>query len=184
MNWSYCAELSTSLINSHYVPTAMAAFWWLQRGTFLMIGALAMFIIMGMAGGTPEIRGVVNPLCMLLFLAGVGASAYSKWLEQPAIRKGAAVVKALLENDVQPRYAGSEARLRWTIRVNVQKRQALHMGRVFVERPIISIYALRSANEEGVLLDWPLPEALMHGLLFEHSAHGPRKAAGEDQEGW
>jgi hypothetical protein len=54
---------------------------------------------------------------------------------------------------------------------------------VFVERPIISIYALTSPNDQGVMLNWPLPEALLGGLLFEHTAHGPRRQI-EDQDGW
>ena len=148
-----------------------------------MLGAFSAFILMGMIGGTPEFRGVMLPLCLAAFFLGVGCFSFAKWIEQPGIRKGAAVVKALLENDVQPRYADSAFRLRWTIRVNVQKKTALHMGKVFVERPILSIYALRAHDDAGVLLDWPLPEALMHGLLFEHQSHGPRRAA-EDQDGW
>jgi len=147
-----------------------------------MLGAFSIFIIMGMVGGTAESRGAILPICFFAFLAGLACFFYAKWIEQPGIRKGAAVVKALIENDVQPRYTDSEYRIRWTIRVNVQKRSTMHMGKVFVERPIISIYALRSCNEEGVLLDWPLPEALMHGLIFEHQS-SDRKVI-EDQEGW
>ena len=170
------------LINRAYVPTAHRAFAYLRAATILMLGAFSVFIIMGMVGGTPESRSVVLTLCFVAFLLGLAAFTYSKWIEQPGIRKGAAVVKALLENDVQPRYTTSEFRVRWTIRVNVQKRSTMHMGKVFVERPIISIYALRSHNDQGVLLDWPLPEALMHGLIFEHHGSGHTKI--DDQEGW
>ena len=176
-------ERDIAAINAAYIPTVSAANWYLQRGTIIMLGAFGAFIIMGMVGGTPEARGVVNPLCLLAFLVGVGFLVYSRFREQPGIRQGALLVKALLDNGIQANYAKSEYSLRWTIRVNVQKRQALHMGKVFVERPIISIYALTSPNDQGVMLNWPLPEALLGGLLFEHTAHGPRRQI-EDQEGW
>jgi len=170
------------LINRAYIPTAHRAFLYLRTATILMLGAFSVFIIMGMVGGTPESRGAIIPIVFVAFLLGLASFMYAKWIEQPGIRKGASVVKALLENDVQPRYTDSEYRIRWTIRVNVQKRSTMHMGKVFVERPIISIYALRSQNDEGVLLDWPLPEALMHGLIFEH--HSTDRKVLEDQEGW
>jgi hypothetical protein len=121
----------------------------------------------GFVGGTPDIRSVLIPLIFLIFLAGLLNFFYSKWIEQPGIKEGAVLVKKLIDEDVNPRYATSAFRLRWTVRVNVQKRSSLHLGHTFVERPIISIYALRSTNDEGVLLDWPLPDALTQGLLFE-----------------
>ena len=132
-----------------------------------MLGAFSAFIIMGMIGGTPDVRAVVIPILFVVFLAGVASFYYSKWIEQPGVKAGAVLVKKLIDEDINPRYASSPARIRWTIRVNVAKREAMHLGATFVERPIISIYALRSEDADGRLLDWPLPEAFMTGLLFE-----------------
>lgn len=126
-----------------------------------------MFIIMGIVGGTPEIRGVVIPIFMVAFLIGLGAFIYSKWIEQPGIKEGAALVKKMLDEQINPRYVDSSYRIRWTVRVYMQKKSTLHMGQQFVERPIISIYALRSPNEAGVLTDWALPEAFTSALFVD-----------------
>lgn len=147
-----------------------------------MLGSFSAFIIMGIIGGTPEIRAVVFPIVFCAFAFGVAVFYYSKWLEQPGVKAGAIAVKKLLDEEVNPRYAASPARIRWTVRVSVAKREALHMGATFVERPVISIYALRSEGDGGVLLDWPLPEVFMQGLLFERK----KKVVVDDggDEGW
>ncbi len=51
------------------------------------------------------------------------------------------------------------------VQVTVQTKQhkSYHMGRTLLERPVISIYALRSANQDGALTDWQLPESLLAG---------------------
>lgn len=147
-----------------------------------MLGSFVAFIVMGIIGGTPEVRAVVLPIIFCAFLIGLASFYYAKWIEQPGVKEGAVKVKALLDDEVNPRYADSAARIRWTVRVNVAKKEALHMGATFVERPILSIYALRTEGEGGVKLDWPLPEVFMQGLLFERK----RKAAVDDgsDAGW
>ena len=135
---------------------------------------------MGIVGGTPEARNIVLPIIFLAFAAGLGAFYYSKWIEQPGVKAGAVLVKKMLDEQINPRYADSAFRLRWTLRVNVAKASTMHMGQTFVERPIISIYVLRSAGDNGVLLDWPLPEVFMQGLLFERK----RKVVVEDDSTW
>ena len=161
-------------INQIYIPTVQKAGKYLRYATILMLSSFSTFIIMGMVGPS-DARGVILPLDFVAFLLGVFCFFYAKWVEQPGIRVGAKLVKELLEREVQPRYADSQYRLRWTIRVKVHKGNLQHMGRKFVEAPIISIYALRSHNDAGVLCDWPLPEALMGCvtvcfLLFAHRA--------------
>lgn len=147
-----------------------------------MLGSFTAFIIMGIVGGTPDARAVILPLLFIAFLLGLANFFYAKWVEQPGIKAGSVLVKKLLDEEVNPRYADSPARIRWTVRVNIAKTSTLHMGQTFVEVPIISIYALRSENAEGVLLDWPLPEAFNQGLLFERT----KKAAADDgsDAGW
>lgn len=132
-----------------------------------LLGSFIAFIIMGIIGGTPEIRSVILPIICVVFFAGVFTLYYSKWIEQPGVKAGAVLVKKLLDEQINPGYADSTYRIRWTVRVNVAKASTMHMGTTFVERPIISIYALRSEGDNGMLLDWPLPEVFMQGLLFE-----------------
>lgn len=135
-----------------------------------MLGAFTLFIIMGIVGGetaaTLAARGVVIPICLALFLLGVVSFMYSKWIEQPGIKQGAALVKKMLDDEINPRYLDSPYRVRWTIRVNMKAKKTLHMGQQFVERPVISIYCLRSPNDAGVMTDWTLPEALTTGSIM------------------
>ena len=147
-----------------------------------LLGSFVAFIIMGIVGGGPEARNVVLPLIFLAFAAGLGSFYYSTWIEQPGVKAGAVLVKKMLDEQINPRYADSAYRLRWTLRVNVAKASTMHMGQTFVERPIISIYALRCTSDNGVLLDWPLPEVFMQGLLFERK----RKIVADDESdaGW
>jgi hypothetical protein len=132
-----------------------------------MLGAFTIFIIMGIIGGTPEIRGVVIPICLALFVAGLASFAYSKFIEQPGIKDGAELVKKLLDERINPNYVDHPFRIRWTVRVYMKPKSTMHMGKTFVERPVISIYALRSPNDAGVLTDWVLPEAFTAGLFVD-----------------
>ncbi len=134
-----------------------------------MLGAFAIFIIMGIVGGTPEIRGIIIPICLGLFLIGLGSFMYSKWIEQPGIKEGASLVKKLLDERINPNYVDHPYRIRWTVRVLMKKKNTMHMGQTFVERPIISIYALRSPNDAGILTDWVLPDAFTSKLFVDVS---------------
>jgi len=82
-----------------------------------MMAGLVILIIMGIIGGTPEIRGVVVPIAFTTFLVGFLAFLYSKWVEQGAIRLGAIAVKRVLDDVVNPRYATSPHGIRWTVRL-------------------------------------------------------------------
>ena len=157
-------------INAVYVPTAMRSGFYLKYGSMGMLGAFAVLIAMGIVGGDATTRGVVLPLCMLLFGAGLLSFFFSKWVEQPAIKEGAGLVKALIDETINPRYLDSRFRVRWAVRVYMQPSSTLHMGKQFVERPIVSIYTLRSPNALGVLTDWVLPEAFTSGLFVDVTA--------------
>jgi hypothetical protein len=163
-------------INGAYVPTATRCFFYMQAGTAGMLGAFAIFIVMGIAGGTPESRAVIVPMVMALFLAGLASFVYSKWLEQPGIKEGAALVKKLIDDEINPRYLDSRFRVRWAVRVYMQPSSTMHLGKQFLERPIVSIYTLRSPNADGVLTDWTLPEAFLSGLFVDVTA---KEADGE-----
>ena len=80
-----------------------------------MMGGLVIFILMGIIGGTPAIRGVVNPIALVTFLVGVVAFLYSKWVEQQSITDGAHAVKKILDDVVNPRYIDNEHKLKWTV---------------------------------------------------------------------
>ena len=47
-----------------------------------------------------------------------------------------------------------------------------------MERPVVSIYALRSPNMEGVMTDWALPPELLSGVLVQ----GPTPDANADSD--
>ncbi len=154
-----------------YEPTAHRSFVYLRLGSIIMLGSFSGFILMGIVGGTPEIRGVIVPLISAAFFVGAACFWYSKWIEQPGIKAGAQIAKRLIDEEINPRYADSPHAIKWVIRVNVQKRSTMHMNKAFVERPIISLYLLRSHNDAGVLTDWVLPEAYTSpGLLYEHTS--------------
>lgn len=48
-----------------------------------------------------------------------------------------------------------------------QKKKDYHLGKEFMERPVVSIYALRSENAQGVLTDWEVPAELLSGLYVD-----------------
>lgn len=135
-----------------------------------MMGAFVILIIMGIIGGTPQLRSMVIPIAFLMFLAGAISFVYSKWVEQAGIREGAANVKKLLDDTVNGRYANSPHRIKWTIAVHVKPKKRYQLGRTFMERPVISIYCLRSVNKEGQLTDWSLPASLLHSIIIQDNS--------------
>lgn len=124
-----------------------------------MMAALVIMIIMGIIAEGPTVRGVVMPIAFTIWLLGFLIFLYSKWIEQPGIRAGADLVKRMIEKDINPKYVDSPHRITWTVTVKTKKKATFHMGKQFLERPIITIYALRSPNDEGVLTDWVLPNS-------------------------
>jgi hypothetical protein len=81
-----------------------------------MMAGLVILIVMGIIGGTPEIRGVVVPIAFTISLVGFLAFLYSKWVEQGVIREAAAAVRKVLEDVVNPHYTDSPHRIRWVVR--------------------------------------------------------------------
>ena len=41
----------------------------------------------------------------------------------------------------------------------------VNLGRAWADRPVITIFALRSENDSGVMTDWNLPASYLNGLL-------------------
>jgi hypothetical protein len=124
-----------------------------------MMAAFVIMIIMGIVADSSSVRGVVMPMALMVGLGGFAVFLYSKWIEQPGIRAGADLVKRMIENNINPKYVDSPHRITWTVSVKTKKKATFHMGKQFLERPMITIYALRSANDEGVLTDWVLPNS-------------------------
>lgn len=159
-----------------------------------MMASLVILIVMGIIGGTPEIRGVVVPIAFTMFLLGFLAFLYSKWVEQSAIRLGAVAVKRVLDDVVNPRYTSSPHAIRWTVRphpllcpssqrqtctamsrpsraplqvtVQMKDKKSYHLGRTLLERPVVSVYLLRSEDASGTMRNWTLPDALTSGALL------------------
>ena len=71
----------------------------------------------GIIGGTPDVRSIVIPVCLAVFLCGFLSFLYSKWIEQGSIRDGALAVKRVLDDEVNPKYADHPHKLRYTVRV-------------------------------------------------------------------
>ena len=38
-----------------------------------------------------------------------------------------------------------------------------------MERPVLTLWALRSLNADGVLTDWPVPEELLNRVFVEET---------------
>lgn len=85
-----------------------------------MLGALVLFIIMGIIGGTPEIRSIIILLSLLAFLGGLGSFLYSKWIEQGIIKDGARAVKMVIDEELNPKYLDNPHRLKYTVSAQTQ----------------------------------------------------------------
>lgn len=155
------------IINKAYTPFIKRTHTFTKIGTIGMMTGFIILILLGIIGGTPGFRAAVFPICFLVFLAGMLCFIYSKFIEQDAIRKGAQAVKKAVDDIVNPRYADSPNKVTWVVTVHIAHKKAYHMGKEMVERPVISIYVLKAPNEEGNLVDWQLPEQLMHGLIIK-----------------
>ena len=111
---------------------------------------------------------------------GSGRAAWAHRVSLPlppsGIRDGAAKVRKLIEDTINPGYLRSAYHITWAVTVQTQKKTPFHLGRQFMERPVVSVYALRSPNAEGVMTDWVLPPELLSGVLVQ----GPASPAGGD----
>ena len=169
------AEFTRDLdeINRVYVPTAHKSGLFLQRSLVLMFSAFIILVIMGIIGEfAGPTRDPINYIALLLFLCGLVLLGYSKSIEQGGIRAGAEAVRALLDSTINARYASSEYKVRWTIVVKIKSKVASRLGQSMMERPVLSIYALRSTNSEGHMQDWVVPGSLLTGLWLDDSKDG------------
>lgn len=103
------------MINRVYIPTAHRSYTYMRYGTVGMMGGLVMFIVMGIIGGTPSIRATIIPICLGMFLLGLVSFLYSKWVEQGTIKEGAAAVKRLLDEEVNPKYTDHPNKITYTV---------------------------------------------------------------------
>jgi hypothetical protein len=46
------------------------------------------------------------------------------------------------------------------IGVHVRELKTLHLGRTLLERPIVTLWCLYSANAEGKMTEWELPDVI------------------------
>ena len=182
------AEFTRDLdeINRVYVPTAHKSGLFLQRSLVLMFSAFIILVIMGIIGEfAGPTRDPINYIALLLFLCGLVLLGYSKSIEQGGIRAGAEAVRALLDSTINARYAASEYKVRWTIVVKIKSKVASRLGQSMMERPVLSIYALRSVNSEGQMQDWVVPGSLLTGLWLDDSKDGEvRVWLGGGRDGW
>ncbi len=142
-----------------------------------MLAGLVMFIIMGIVGGTHEVRMTVMPISLTVFLLGIVSFMYSKWIEQGTIRESALFVRRVLEEEVNPRHGDGAARIKYTVGVHLRELKTAFKSKTFLERPIVTIWCLRSLNAAGKMTDWELPDAIAHSssVTIRHShslAHG------------
>jgi len=59
----------------------------------------------------------------------------------------------------------------------MKAKKSYHLGRTVLERPVISLYALRSEDASGAMRNWTLPEALTSGTLLGMAPTSPATAA-------
>lgn len=114
-----------------------------------------------------EARHTINTILIVGFVVGLLAFFYSKWIEQGGIEQGAVLVRKMIDADINPRYAGSAAKIRWTVSVFRQKKKQYHLGKEFHDRPVVSLYALRSENAAGQMTEWEVPQELLTGLYVD-----------------
>lgn len=62
--------------------------------------------------------------------------------------------------------------------MQLKAKKTYHLGRTMLERPVISIYVLRSEDGSGVMRNWTLPEALTSGALLGVAPLSPSPAPG------
>ncbi len=84
--------------------------------------------MMGIIGGTASFRSVMMPISLILMLLGSLSFLYSKFVEQGAIRVGAAAVRKVLDEVVIPRYDRNQHLLKWTVRAYCLDRAACWHG--------------------------------------------------------
>lgn len=125
-----------------------------------MLAGLVMFIIMGIIGGTPDVRAVVIPVCLFIFVVGLASFLYSKWVEQGTIKEGAAAVKRVIDEEINPQYTEHPSKIRYTVGVHARELKTFHLGRTLLARPVVTIWVLYSPNAQGVMTNWSLPAAI------------------------
>lgn len=102
-------------IDKVYLPITQRSYKYMKYGSIGMMAGLVIFIIMGIIGGTPEIRGVVIPISFTIFVVGMVMFLYSKYVEQGLIHESAVAAKRVIDEEVNPRHAQSPHRLCYTV---------------------------------------------------------------------
>jgi len=54
--------------------------------------------------------------------------------------------------------------------VHRKQKKDYHLGKDFMDRPVVSLYALRSENQYGVMTDWQVPAEILQGLYVDETA--------------
>ena len=103
-------------INDAYIPSAYRSGFYMKIGVNLLLAAFFVFVLMGVIGEyAGAARTSVTLILVVVFLVGLLAFFYSKWIEQGGIRQGAELVRKMIDIDVNPRYENSQYKIRWTV---------------------------------------------------------------------
>lgn len=89
-------------------------------------------------------------------------------------------MRKLIEETINPSYTRSAYHITWAVTVQTQKKKPFHLGRQFMERPVVSVYALRSPNTEGIMTDWVLPPELLSGVLVQAPPTSPQEQQSDE----
>ena len=63
-----------------------------------------------------DVRPTVNLILAVLFVIGLVAFLFSKWIEPGGIKQGSELVRKMIDVDINPRYASSKFKIKWTVR--------------------------------------------------------------------
>jgi len=114
-------------INDSYIPSAYRSGFYMKIGVNLLLAAFFVFVLVGVVGEyAGAARTTITLILVVVFLIGLLAFFYSKWIEQGGIRQGAELVRKMIDIDVNPRYESSQYRIRWT--VSARRRPAVTPG--------------------------------------------------------
>jgi hypothetical protein len=104
-------------INDSYIPSAYRSGFYMKIGVNLLLASFFVFVLMGVIGEyAGAARTSITLILVVVFLVGLLAFFYSKWIEQGGIRQGAELVRKMIDIDVNPRYENSQYKVRWTVR--------------------------------------------------------------------
>jgi hypothetical protein len=136
-----------------------------------------------------EARATIMPILAVVFVVGMLAFFYSKWIEQGGIRQGAELVRKMIDVDINPRYEGSPFRIRWTVSV-VAAAVARGGGGVVAAAVVVTVCAAGVSHPRRRACSRSRPPCIAHPLarllVLPTAPHYPRRAgqrAPQGQEG-